>query len=91
MDTVSPYLTKLEGRYMYLKVGSWNVEGLTELKLEEIIKYIDVNSIDIFCIQETHKSNSDYYVNDKGFLIILSGGAAASREWAGVGFVVYSK
>ena len=46
------------------------------------------NSIDIFCIQETRKLKSDSYVTDDGYHVYLSGSGDASREWAGVGFIV---
>ena len=72
-------------------IGTWNVEGLTEVKLHEIRTYMNSHSIDIFCIQETHKSGSDYYVSDDGFLVILSGASCEGREWAGVGFIVGPK
>ena len=47
------------------------------------------NSLDILCIQETRKPNSDkYWHDDSGHLVLLSGNGGGSREWAGVGFVV---
>ena len=69
-------------------IGTWNVEGLTEVKLFEIRTYMNLHGVDVFCIQETRQSGSDYYVTDDGFLVVLSGGSDGGREWAGVGFIV---
>jgi len=49
---------------------------------------MNLHSVDIFCVQETRKTGSDYYVTDDGFLVVLSGGSDGGREWAGVGFIV---
>jgi len=46
-------------------------------------------SIDILCLQETHRPGSEYYITDGGFLIIFSGSAETDgNETAGVGFLV---
>ena len=71
-----------------LIIGSWNLEGLTEIKLYEICTYMSANSIDILCMQETRKVKSDNYDTDGGFQVYLSGSGDASREWAGVGFII---
>ena len=76
------------GRRGHLIVSSWNVEGLTDIKIEEITTYMLRNSIDVLCIQETRKPYADTYRSEKGFLLLLSGRGDASREYAGVGFVV---
>jgi exonuclease III len=46
------------------------------------------HSIDITCVQETRKLNSDQFCSDTGDVVLLSGSGASSREWAGVGFIV---
>lgn len=71
-----------------LAIASWNVEGLTEAKLIALQHTMLQRSIDIICMQETHRAKSDYYITDRGFLVILSGGATGSREYAGVGYVI---
>ena len=76
------------GRSQFLSVGSWNVEGLTEIKLHEICMYMKQQSIHIMCIQEARKPNSDHYVTQDGFLVVLSGTSGANIELAGVGFIV---
>ena len=48
-------------------------------------------SIGVMCLQETRKSKSDVFVEERGFKIILSGCSVAEREWAGVGFIVSPK
>ena len=45
-------------------------------------------SIDISCLQDTHRSLSDSFISDEDFLIILSGGSNNDREYAGVGFLI---
>ena len=40
---------------------SWNVEGLTEEKLEVLQIYMGYMNIGITALQETHSCNSDYY------------------------------
>ena len=78
-------------RSNYIRIGSWNVEGLTDVKMHEICTYMRQYSIDIFCIQETRRKNSDYYVSETGYLVILSGSSGSGLEWAGVGFVISPK
>ena len=45
-------------------------------------------NIGILCIQETHRANSDYWLTESGYFIMLSGGPGIDREWAGVGIIV---
>jgi len=71
-------------------VGSWNVEGLTESKIEELQEHMRAFSIDILAIQETHKPESTYVVTDSGYLLVLSGDAD-DQETAGVGFLISPK
>ena len=61
------------------KIMSWNIEGLSELKENEIVEYMSRFEIDVCCLQETRKSKSDVYTSN-GAWCILSGG--------GVGFVI---
>ena len=72
----------------HLRVGSWNVEGLTATKIEELMDYMIENSLLVLCLQETHVANSDYYVTNRGYTVILSGTGSTERERAGVGFIV---
>lgn len=68
-------------------VGTWNVEGLTDKKLEELQLWMYELGIGVLCMQETHKSGSEYSITEAGFLLILSGGNGV-RETAGVGFLI---
>ena len=74
-----------------IMITNWNVEGLNDLKQEEIVNYMSRkdsrNNVDVCCLQETKKSISDTY-ELRGFSFILSGGKSGSNEWYGVGFVV---
>ena len=56
-----------------LIVGSWNVEGFTDTKLEELQNHMFHNHIGVLCLQETHRTVSEHYITDSGFLVILSG------------------
>ena len=67
---------------------TWNVEGLSEVKLEELERIMREKGIDVLCMQETHIAGADSYISDAGSLIILSGGVLGEREYAGVGFIV---
>ena len=75
------------GRYNSLNFGSWNVEGLTDIKIYDICKYMRDNNIHIMCIQEARKKLSDT-LTAHGYTIYLSGSSTSSREWAGVGFIL---
>jgi len=71
-----------------LKIGSWNVEGLTDLKEYEVCQYMQIHNIDIMYIQEIRKKNSAYYTAHFGFLFVLSGSPGAGCDWNRVGFVL---
>ena len=62
----------LRARGGKLTIASWNVECLTETKLEELQVHMLRMDIGILCLQETHRHRSDYYTSDYGFLLILS-------------------
>jgi hypothetical protein len=70
-----------------LVVCSWNVRGLTDLKMFELILHMKRYDIDILCIQETHKNTVAAY-EEQGHLVLLSGNGTDSRSWAGVGIIV---
>ena len=72
----------------YVKVCTWNVEGLTDIKIYEICSYMRAMGIDIMCLQETRHLKSNSYCTDTGYQVLLSGSSDASREWAGVGFII---
>ena len=72
----------------FLKIASWNIEGYSEDKLISLQMTMIRESIDILCLQETHRLLSDYFVSDEDFLIILFGGSNTDREYAGVGFLI---
>ena len=71
-----------------ITISSWNIEGLTDSKLVELQTIMVQDDIGIICLQETHKSQSGYWITDDGFLVVLSGAANAEViETAGVGFL----
>ena len=71
-----------------LIIISWNIEGMTDIKLHEICMYMESNSVDIMCIQKGRRLQSDTFKNDAGYSVYLSASGTGSREWAGVGFII---
>ena len=69
-------------------IASWNVEGLSDVKLWELTSLMRRRRISILCLQETHIAKSPYYTTDDNFLVILSGSSGEKREFAGVGFII---
>ena len=69
------------------RVATWNVEGLTDVKLVQLQTVMERRNIGVLCVQETHRRNSDYFCTEEGYLVVLSGGVGEGREWAGVGFI----
>ena len=69
-----------------LIVASWNVKGFTDTKLEELQHHMFHNHIGVLCLQETHRTVSEQYITDGGFLVILSG--EEDGCFGGVGFIV---
>ena len=65
-----------------LEIGTWNVEGLTLSKLATLQRYMHQRGIHILCLQETHKTKSDYYTTEEGYLVILSGTSNGDSESA---------
>ena len=54
-------------------LATWNVEGLTEVKVEQLQLVMARRDIGLLCIQETHRTNSDYFVTDASYLVIFVG------------------
>ena len=69
-------------------MASWNVEGLSDVKLWELTGTMRRRNISVLAIQETRVSKSPYYTTEDGFLVILSGSRTEDREYAGVGFIL---
>ena len=74
-----------------ISIGTWNVEGITDIKIEQVIDYMEQYSIAVVCIQETRKLKSDVFFTDRGFQVVYSGGSISTKEWAGVGFIISPK
>ena len=72
----------------YVKLVSWNVEGLTELKTLEICLYMKEHDIDVACVQETWSSASTSYDADGGHRVMLSSQTGQDTGHTGVGFIV---
>ena len=54
-------------------VASWNVEGLSEAKLAELVVAMEQFSIDILCLQESRINNTEIRILDNDFLLMNSG------------------
>ena len=67
--------------------GSWNVKGLTDLTLIELMRHMHEYHIDVLCLQETWVTQGSVRVEDD-HMIIFSGSDAGARSWAGVGFII---
>jgi len=97
-DPVSPASTLGRNRFVHtdraapfegeLIIASWNVQGLTDIKLWELTAMMQRRSISILCIQETRVKQSPPYTTDNNFLVILSGSGNVGRDYAGVGIIV---
>ena len=98
MSNVSPVSIAGRNRFVHtdnaapysgdLVIASWNVEGLSALKLWELTLIMQRRGISILCIQEARISQSPYYRTDNGFLVVLSGSSGGGKEFAGVGFII---
>ena len=42
-----------------MRIGTWNVEGLTDAKVVELQHYMMDIGLDVLCLQETHWTNTD--------------------------------
>ena len=76
---------RLRASDVHMALATRNVEGLTDIKILELQLQMQELGIGILCSQETHKTQSDYFVTEAGYLLILSGAADAdTAETAGV-------
>ena len=70
------------------KIATWNIEGLNDVKEEELQRIMKKCGLGVLCLQETHLLKSGYWITAAGYLIINSGSSAGHRGHAGVGFKV---
>ena len=54
-----------------LKIATWNIEGLSDLKIIELQRYMLDMDIDLICLQETHIPGAEAYPTEEGFFIVL--------------------
>ena len=59
---------------------SWKMEGLTEVKLEQIACSMEGNSLDIVCMQEVRENKTDTFELASGHIIYCSGIGGIERE-----------
>ena len=68
------------GRRKQIAVCSWNVEGLSDIKLVQICLYMRTNSVDVMILQETRKLRSDRFCTDDGYDVYLSSPVRAAES-----------
>ena len=71
-----------------LQFGSWNVEGLTDVKLEQICNIMQSRALGLMCLQETRVPFSGSRQLDNGYSLITAGQDDEKRTYAGVGFLI---
>ena len=71
-----------------LQFGSWNVEGLTDVKLEQICNIMQSRALGLMCLQETRVPFSGSRQLDNGYGLITAGQDDEKRTYAGVGFLI---
>ena len=68
--------------------GSWNVEGMTDLKLCQLCDIMRARSLAILCVQETRATCTGCRTLDNGYVFITSSGKDNEKNYAGVGFLI---
>lgn len=71
-----------------LHFASWNVEGLTDIKLHQLCSVMHSRAISLMCLQETWDSCSGSRTVCNGYLLVNSGSDVGGRTYAGVAFLV---
>ena len=66
-----------------MRIGTWNVEGLTDATVVELQYCMMDTGLDVLCLPKTHWMHTDCHVMDAGFLLEYD-----ELERAGVGFSV---
>ena len=84
-DARGGLLRVAEGR---LEIGTWNIEGLTDVKLIELQEHMLNMQLDVLCLTEVRKPGAESYATEEGFYFILFGGVVGERDYAGVGFLI---
>ena len=71
-----------------LHFGSWNVEGLTDIKLEQLCSIMRTRALGLLCLQETRVSYSGSRILDNGYIVITAAQDDEKKTYAGVGFLL---
>ena len=51
---------KIKTTKQHISILLWNARSLSENKLNELLSFMNNNSIDIACLQETHLANNQH-------------------------------
>ena len=71
-----------------LHFGTWNVEGLTDIKIRQLCSVMRSRALGILCLPETRVPYSGCRILDDGFSLFTAGQDDNLRTYAGVGFLV---
>ena len=71
-----------------MQFGTWNVEGLSDLKLFQLCCMMRKRSLAFICLQDTRIPTSGSRILENGFVLITSGADDDKRTYAGVGFLI---
>ena len=74
---------------LFRKFATWNIEGFSMDKLVILQHYMEIYSIELLCIQETHICETEHFITDQGNLVIFSG--TTGWKYAGVGFIISAR
>ena len=64
------------------------MEGLTDIKLEQLCNIMRSRSLGLICLQETRVPHSGSRELDNGYILITAGEDDEKRTYAGVGFLI---
>ena len=70
----------------HISILQWNVRSLSENKLNELLSFMNNNSIDIVCLQETHLTKNQQ-TKSPGY-IILRKDRSSQRKGGGVAIML---
>ena len=77
---------KTKATKQHISVLQWNVRSLSEYKLNELLSFMNKNSIDIACLQETHLTNNQQ-TKFPGYTILRKD-RSSQRKGGGVAIIL---
>jgi len=77
---------KIKTTKQHISILQWNVRSLSENKLNELLSFMNKNSIDIACLQETHLTNNQQ-TKFPGYTILRKD-RSSQRKGGGVAIIL---